>query len=187
MSNETIESLLEEERRFAPPAAFTAAANVNDLDIYERGEDIETFWEEQAKTFSWMQPWSKVLDWQLPFAKWFVDGKLNITVNCLDRHVEAGKGNKVAYQWEGEPGDEVILTYASLLKEVCRFANALKSLGVGKGDRVTLYLGMVPELAIAMLACARIGAAHSHRVRRLQPGLACGSHQRLAVEGRRYR
>jgi len=161
MSHQTIESLLEEERRFAPTEAFCTAANVNDPAIYEDGEDLETFWEGHAKTFSWMEPWTQVLDWKPPFAKWFVDGKLNMTVNCLDRHIAAGKGSKTAYIWEGEPGDELVLSYEDLLKEVCRFANGLKSLGVKKGDRVTIYLGMVPELPVAMLACARIGAAHS--------------------------
>ncbi|MDF1701987.1 MAG: acetate--CoA ligase [Planctomycetota bacterium] len=161
MSHETIETLLDEDRRFPPSEAFAAAANVNDPAIYEAGEDIEAFWESHAKTFTWFEPWTKVLEWDLPFAKWFVGAKTNITVNCLDRHVEGGKADKTAFIWEGEPGDERIFTYAELLKEVCRFANALRALGVQKGDRVTLYLGMVPELAIAVLACARIGAPHS--------------------------
>ena len=161
MSHETIETLLDEDRRFPPSEAFAAQANVTDPAIYEAGEDIEAFWESHAKTFTWFEPWTKVLDWQLPFAKWFVGAKTNITVNCLDRHVENGKADKAAFIWEGEPGDERVLTYAELLKEVCRFANALRKLGVQKGDRVTLYLGMVPELAIAVLACARIGAPHS--------------------------
>ncbi len=161
MSHETIETLLDEDRRFPPPEAFAAAANVTDPAIYDAGEDIEAFWEGHARSFTWFEPWTKVLEWDLPFAKWFVGAKTNITVNCLDRHVENGKADKAAFVWEGEPGDERVLTYAGLLKEVCRFANALRDLGVGKGDRVTLYLGMVPELAIAVLACARIGAAHS--------------------------
>jgi acetyl-CoA synthetase len=161
MPSEPIESLYAEARRFPPPPAFVADANVHDASIYEAGEDFEAFWEAHAKTFTWFEPWHTVLDWQPPFAKWFVGGKLNITVNCLDRHVEAGKGEKVAFIWEGEPGDVATYTYAELLEAVCRFANVLRSIGVGKGDRVTIYLGMVPELAIAMLACARIGAPHS--------------------------
>ena len=161
MGHDTIEHLLNEDRRFPPSPAFTAQANVSDEAIYEAGEDSEAFWEQHAKTFEWFEPWSQVLDWQPPYARWFVGGKLNITVNCLDRHVAGGKADKTAFVWEGEPGDEVVLSYRELLEEVCRFANALKALGVEKGDRVTLYLGMVPELAIAMLACARIGAPHS--------------------------
>ena len=162
MSKEAIESLMDEERRFPPPPAFAANANVKDDQLHvAAATDPEAFWAEQAATFEWYEPWTQVLDWQLPFAKWFVGGKLNITVNCLDRHVAAGKGDKVAFEWEGEPGDRRSLTYAELLAEVCRFGNVLRALGVKKGDRVTLYMGMVPELAIAMLACARIGAPHS--------------------------
>ncbi len=161
MSHETIESLLEEERRFPPTAAFAAQATVRDPAIYEQGEDIEAFWESHAKSFTWFSAWSKVLDWQPPFAKWFVGGTTNITVNCLDRHVEGDKADKTAFIWEGEPGDERIITYADLLRDVCRCANGLRALGVRKGDRVTIYMGMIPELAVAMLACARIGAAHS--------------------------
>jgi acetyl-CoA synthetase len=162
MSNETIESLMDEERRFPPPPAFAANANVKDDQLHEAAAaDPEAFWAEQARTFEWYTPWTQVLDWKLPFAKWFVGGKLNITVNCLDRHVAAGQGGKVAFEWEGEPGDRRTLTYAELLAEVCRFGNVLRGMGVEKGDRVTLYMGMVPELAIAMLACARIGAPHS--------------------------
>jgi len=161
MRTETIETLLAEERRFPPPAEFVAQANVRDPAIYQAGEDIETFWEGHAKTFTWFQPWDEVLQWNMPFAKWFVNGKTNITVNCLDRHVAGGRGGRTAYVWEGEPGDQRVITYADLLKDVCRCANGLRSLGVRKGDRVTIYMGMVPELAIAMLACARIGAAHS--------------------------
>ncbi|MDJ0976766.1 MAG: acetate--CoA ligase [Planctomycetota bacterium] len=162
MSQEAIETLLAEDRTFPPSEAFTAQANLNDEGIYERAAaDPVAFWEEQAKTFEWMEPWSQVLDWQPPFAKWFVGGKLNLTFNCLDRHVNAGLGDKVAFHWEGEPGDTKTLTYSSLLKDVSTFANGLKKLGVGKGDRVTLYMGMVPELVVSMLACARIGAAHS--------------------------
>jgi len=161
MSRETIESLLREERRFPPPPAFRSQANASDPSLYDQGRDLEAFWEAQARAFDWADPWHTVLEWDLPFARWFVGGRLNITVNCLDRHVAAGLGGKTAFVWEGEPGDERTLTYAALLAEVCRCANALKALGVGLGDRVTLYMGMVPELVVAMLACARIGAAHS--------------------------
>jgi acetyl-CoA synthetase len=161
MSHETIDTLLEEERRFPPPAEFAAHAVVQDPCIYDEGENIRAFWAAHAREFTWFEPWTEVLQWELPFAKWFVGAKTNITVNCLDRHVENGRADKPAFIWEGEPGDERVLTFADLLKEVCRFANVLRSLGVGKGDRVTLYMGMVPELAIAMLACARIGAPHS--------------------------
>ena len=162
MSQDAIESLLHEDRKFPPSEDFVAKANVSDAAIYDQAEeDYLAFWEAQAKTFEWMQPWETVLEWEEPFAKWFVGAKLNITVNCLDRHVAAGKGDKIAWHWEGEPGDERSFTYAQLLAEVCQAANGLKSLGVEKGDRVTIYMGMVPELPIAMLACARIGAAHS--------------------------
>jgi acetyl-CoA synthetase len=135
---------------------------VNDPSIYERAEaDHEAFWAEQASRLSWFEPWNTVMEWNPPWVKWFLGGKLNVSYNCLDRHVEAGGGDKVAFYWEGEPGERRTITYGELLDEVCRFANALKSLGVRKGDRVNIYLGMVPELPIAMLACARIGAPHS--------------------------
>ena len=160
-SKKTIDTLLQEDRVFAPHASFVNQANAGDPSIYKHGEDVETYWEEQAKTFSWMKPWSKVLDWNLPFAKWFVGATLNITVNCLDRHIDAGMGNKVCWHFEGEPGDSKTLTYEHVLAEVCRLAHGLRALGVSKGDRVTIYMGMIPELAISMLACARIGAAHS--------------------------
>ncbi len=161
MSEETIKSLLTEERSFPPPADFVKRANAKDESIYEEGKNPEAFWENRAKELTWFKPWDKVLEWDLPFSKWFVGGKTNITVNCLDRHVEAGRGDKVAFYFEGEPGDRKAWTYAELLTEVKKFANVLKGLGVEKGDRVTLYLGMTIELPIAMLACARIGAAHT--------------------------
>jgi acetyl-CoA synthetase len=158
----TIEALLSEKRVFEPPEEFRARALVRDRSIYERAEaDYEGFWAEQAELLSWSEPWERVMEWDPPWVKWFVGGKLNVSYNCLDRHVGAGGGEKVAFYWEGEPGDRRTITYAQLLDEVCRFANALKSLGVRKGDRVNIYLGMVPELAVAMLACARIGAPHS--------------------------
>ena len=160
----TIENLLREERLFPPPAGFVAQATANDAEIYTRtatDEGFRAFWTEEAKRMDWMQPWTELLDWQLPYAKWYIGGKLNISVNCLDRHVAAGKGDKVAYYWEGEPGETRTLTYQNLLDETCRMANALRSLGVGKGDKVAIYMPMIPELPIAMLACARIGATHS--------------------------
>jgi acetyl-CoA synthetase len=157
-----IENLLSEARTFPPPQSFTERAVVKDRSVYEQAEaDYEGFWAEQARKLRWIEPFSKVLEWNLPFAEWFSDGKLNVADNCLDRHVDAGGGDKVAYHWEGEPGDTRTITYAELRDEVARFANVLKDLGVRKGDRVGIYMGMVPELPIAMLACARIGAAHS--------------------------
>src|SRR6187399_2850326 len=157
-----LEELLEQER-FSPPDGFRERAVVHDPDIYERAdEDFETFWAEQAEALDWDTKWDQVLDWSNPpFAKWFVGGKLNVSHNCLDRHVAAGRGDRVAIHFEGEPGDTRTLTYADLLAEVQHFANALKGLGVEKGDRVNIYLPMIPEAAVAMLACARIGAAHS--------------------------
>ena len=158
----TIEALLSEQRLFEPPGAFAARALVADRGIYERAEaDPEAFWAEQAERLTWFRRWDSVMEWTPPWVKWFSGGKLNASYNCLDRHVEAGGGDKVAYHWEGEPGDTRTIRYAELLDEVCRFANGLRSLGVRKGDRVAIYLGMVPELPVAMLACARIGAAHS--------------------------
>ena len=157
-----IEALLSERREFPPPDAFRARALVSDRSIYERAEaDHQAFWAEQAERLSWFRRWETVMDWKPPWVTWFAGGVLNASYNCLDRHVEAGGGDKVAYHWEGEPGDDRTITYAQLLDEVSRLGNALRSLGVGKGDRVNIYLGMVPELPIAMLACARIGAPHS--------------------------
>ena len=159
---EHIDALLQEDRVFPPPADLAARAVVSDPAIYERAAaDPEAFWAEQADGLDWMRRWDTVLEWTPPFVKWFVGGTLNASVNCLDRHVETGGGDTVAYHWEGEPGDTRTLTYRDLLEEVCRLANGLRSLGVGRGDRVNIYLGMVPELPIAMLACARIGAPHS--------------------------
>jgi acetyl-CoA synthetase len=157
-----IAALLSEDRVFDPPEAFRARALVQDRSIYERAEaDPEGFWADQAERLTWFQRWSTVMEWTPPWVKWFVGGTLNASYNCLDRHVEAGGGDKVAYHWEGEPGEERTITYKELFDEVCRFANALKALGVRKGDRVAIYLGMVPELPVAMLACARVGAPHS--------------------------
>ena len=163
MSEATIEALLAEGRTFPPPPDFKKKARIVDAEIYDEAErDFEGFWARQAADLvDWVDEWHTILEWDLPFAKWFVGGTLNVSANCLDRHVAAGHGDQVAYHWEGEPGDTRTITYAHLLDEVQRAANALKSLGVQKGDRVNIYLGMVPELPIAMLACARIGAAHS--------------------------
>jgi len=161
-AQQNIAALLSEDRVFEPSEGFRSRAIVQDRSIYERAQtDPEGFWAEQAERLTWFRRWDSVMEWTPPWVKWFVGGTLNASYNCLDRHVEAGGGDKVAYRWEGEPGEERTLTYRELLEEVCRLANALRSLGVGKGDRVAIYLGMVPELPIAMLACARIGAPHS--------------------------
>jgi acetyl-CoA synthetase len=161
-SQPDIDALLSEHRVFEPPPAFTERALVSDRSIYERAEaDHEAFWAEQAERLTWFKRWDTVMEWTPPWVKWFVGGQLNASYNCLDRHVEAGGGDKIAYHWEGEPGDTRTITYKDLYDETRRFANGLKSIGVRKGDRVAIYLGMVPELPVAMLACARIGAAHS--------------------------
>ena len=158
-----IDALLQEERSFPPPADFAANANMADPDIYAKAAaDPEGFWAGLAEELDWFQKWDTVLDWSgAPFAKWFIGGQLNVSYNCIDRHVKNGRRNKAAIVWEGEPGDWKVYTYGDLLREVCQFANGLKSLGIKKGDRVTIYLPMTPELPIAMLACARIGAPHS--------------------------
>ncbi len=162
MSNETLSNLLNEERRFEPPAQLAAAANVTAEAYAQAGDDRLAFWETQAKRLSWAQPWTEVLDWsERPFARWFIGGKLNVAYNCVDRHVEAGHGDQVAIHFEGEPGDTRTITYADLQREVSKAANALTELGVQAGDRVAIYMPMIPETAIAMLACARIGAPHS--------------------------
>jgi len=158
----TISTLLEEKRVFPPPAAFRAQSLVKDEEVYRAASrDREAFWAEQARKLDWFQEWDKVLEWDPPDAKWFVGGKLNASYNCLDRHVKTSRRNKAAIIWEGEPGEQRTLTYWDLYRDVNKFANALKSLGVRKGDRVAIYLPMIPELAIAMLACARIGAIHT--------------------------
>ncbi len=157
--NTALEALFSETRTFPPPAEFAATANARDPKIYQRAAtDLEGFWAEQARTLEWSKPFTKVLEWKAPYAKWFADGELNVSVNCLDRHVRAGRGTKVAYFWEGEPGDARSVTFQELLDETCRCANALIELGVRKGDRVAIYMPMIPELPVAMLACARIGA-----------------------------
>ncbi|MBI3931959.1 MAG: acetate--CoA ligase [Acidobacteria bacterium] len=161
-----IESVLKESRIFEPPSTFRQAAHVKSLEeyraLYRRSVDEpEAFWGEQAESLRWSKRWERVLEWDPPFASWFVGGCLNLSENCLDRHVATWRKNKAALVWEGEPGDTRVLTYHDLLREVCRFANVLKALGVVKGDRVGIYMPMIPEAAVAMLACARIGATHS--------------------------
>jgi acetyl-CoA synthetase len=159
---ETLEALLEEGRTFPPPKDFAKDALVNSATVYDEAErDWQGFWAQQALALDWRKEWHTILDWQLPFAKWFVGGSLNVSENCLDRHVNAGHGDQVAFYWEGEPGDERRVTYKDLLDETCRVANLMRELGVQKGDRVAIYMGMVPETVVAMLACARIGAPHS--------------------------
>ena len=162
-NHNTIDDLMLENRKFPPSAEFKHQALVADTSLYDdAAEDYQGFWARQAADLlTWSTDWQTICEWELPFAKWFVGGQLNASYNCLDRHVEAGRGDKVAFHWEGEPGDSRVLTYADLLDEVQRFANALKQLGVQRGDRINIYLPMIPEAAIAMLACARIGAAHS--------------------------
>ena len=162
-NHDTIDALMAENRRFPPSEEFKANALVTGTFLYdEAAQDDEGFWARQAADLlDWAEPWHTTLDWQIPNARWFDGGTLNVAHNCLDRHVLAGKGDKVAIHWEGEPGDTRTITYQELLDEVSRFANVLTSLGVAKGDRVNIYLPMIPEAAVAMLACARIGAPHS--------------------------
>ena len=167
MSQVTIESILQEKRLFHPPTEFSQTAQIKSKQdyqqLYDRAKvDPQKFWAELAEQeLHWFQKWDKVLDWQPPFAKWFVNGKINISYNCLDRHLTTWRKNKAALIWEGEPGDSRTLTYAQLHREVCQFANVLKQKGIQKGDRVGIYMPMIPEAAIAMLACARIGATHN--------------------------
>jgi len=166
MSATNIESVMHEERVFPPPPEFAAHAHVGSMEELEElrreaSADPEGFWARMAEELQWFKRWDKVLNWNPPHAEWFGGGKINISYNCLDRHLETSRRNKAAIVWEGEPGDQRTLTYQQLHAEVCRFANVLKKLGVNKGDRVALYMPLVPELAIAMLACARIGAPHS--------------------------
>ncbi|NTW18794.1 MAG: acetate--CoA ligase [Nostocales cyanobacterium W4_Combined_metabat2_030] len=167
MSQPTIESILQEKRLFPPSSDFSQNAHIKSLADYQRlydkaKADPQQFWAELAESeLHWVQKWDTVLDWQPPFAKWFVNGKINISYNCLDRHLTTWRKNKAALIWEGEPGDSRTLTYSQLHREVCQFANVLKQLGAKKGDRIGIYMPMIPEAAIAMLACARIGAPHS--------------------------
>ncbi len=160
-SAHAIEALLRESRRFSPPPDGAAGSNAQP-DVYETAErDYLAFWKSWADKLEWLEPYERVLEWEEPYAKWFAGGKLNASVNALDRHVRAGRGERVAFYFEGEPGDRRALTYADILRDVCRFANGLRALGIQPGDRVALYMPMIPELIVAMLACARIGAAHS--------------------------
>ena len=167
MSEQTaIESVLTEDRVFPPPREFASKAHVGSFEEYliqytEAQRNVPRFWAKQAKELDWFRNWDTVLEWNEPFAKWFVGGKINVSYNCLDRHLTGSRRNKAAFIWEGEPGEQRTLTYQQLYREVCRFANVLKKLGVTTGDRVALYMPLVPELAIAMLACARIGATHT--------------------------
>jgi acetyl-CoA synthetase len=161
-----IESMLAEERKFPPSEDFRNRANIKSLEEYQQLYDQsvnepEKFWAEMANELHWFKKWDKVLSWDPPFAKWFEGGKLNVSYNCLDRHLKTWRKNKAAIIWEGEPGDSKIFTYHQLHREVCKFSNVLKKLDILKGDRVCLYMPMIPELAIAMLACTRIGAIHS--------------------------
>ena len=166
LSNQDLESTLRENRVFPPPEEFSKRAHIKSLEQYDAMykqsiDDPEAFWAGIAKELHWFKPWDRVLEWNLPSAKWFVGGKMNLSYNCLDRNVQSGRADKTAIIWEGEPGEVRRYTYAELLAEVQRFANGLKALGIKKGDRVAVYMGMTPELAIAVLACARIGAIHS--------------------------
>ena len=159
--SDQIDTLLDEQRRFPPSPAFSAAANAK-RDLHEAANtDRLGFWADQARQLDWITPWHTTLEWKVPHAKWFLGGRLNVSANCLDRHLTGPRRNKAALIWEGEPGDRRVLTYWDLAREVNRAANALKDRGIKKGDRVAIYLPMIPEAAIAMLACSRIGAVHS--------------------------
>ncbi|HEX2598053.1 MAG TPA: AMP-binding protein, partial [Terriglobales bacterium] len=162
----SIDSILQEQRKFECAPEFAQRAHIRSPEEYEQlykesVEQPEKFWARVARELYWFRVWDRVLEWKAPWAKWFVGGKINLSYNCVDRHVETWRKNKAAIVWESEPGEIRTLTYQQLLREVQKFANVLKSLGVKKGDRVAIYMGMTPELAIAMLACARIGAPHT--------------------------
>ena len=163
MAEPTIEDYLHENRLFPPSPEFKANALTSDDSLYREADaDYEAFWARQARELlTWNSDFTSTLEWELPFAKWFVGGTLNVSENCLDRHIANGIGDRVAYYWEGEPGDKRTITYADLLEEVKKFANVLKGLGLKRGDRVAIYMPMIPELPVAMLACTRIGVAHS--------------------------
>jgi acetyl-CoA synthetase len=161
MTTHAIEALLEESRRFPPSPEFAAQANAKPGIYAEAERDYAAFWASWARKLEWSKPFTTTLEWNEPFARWFGDGELNVSVNCLDRHVRAGRGEKIAYYYEGEPGDRAAITYGELLDDVSRFANGLRKLGIRRGDRVAIYMPMIPELPVAMLACSRIGAAHS--------------------------
>src|SRR5437762_13097330 len=164
--SQSIDSILKESRVFQPPQEFSSSAHITGLEQYEQlyreaHDDPEAFWGRIASDLHWFRKWDQVLEWDAPLAKWFVGGQINVSYNCLDRHVATWRRNKAAIIWEAEPGEVRTLTYQQLLTEVSKFANVLKQLGIQKGDTVAIYMGMTPELPIAMLACARIGAAHS--------------------------
>ncbi len=160
-AQQELSALLHESRRFEPPADLAAQANAQPS-LYEKANaDPVAFWEEAARRLTWAEPWTKALEWELPYSRWFIGGKLNVAVNCVDRHVDAGLGDRVAFHWEGEPGDTRTITYAELKAEVCRAANALVELGVQTGTKVAIYMPMIPETVVAMLACARLGAPHT--------------------------
>jgi acetyl-CoA synthetase len=163
MDEPTIEDYYHEDRTFPPSPEFVSRALASDRSLYEEADaDVEAFWARQARELvTWFDDFDTVLDWDLPDARWFVGGTLNVSYNCLDRHVEAGRGDRVAFHWEGEPGDTRTITYRALLDDVCRLANALRGLGVARGDRVAIYMPMIPEVVVAMLACTRLGAAPS--------------------------
>jgi acetyl-CoA synthetase len=162
VADKAIEVLLEEGRSFPPPKAFKKSAHVTSKKVFEQAsKNPQKFWATQAKELDWIKPWKRVLEWDCPWAKWFIGGQINASYNCLDRHVNSGRKNKAAIIWEGEPGDERVLTYREVWRQVNQFANVLKKLGVKRGDRVAVYMGMVPELVVAMHACNRIGAIHS--------------------------
>ena len=177
-----IETMLLEERRYPPSAEFAAQANAKP-EIYD--EDFEAFWEREGRErLTWFEPFAELYEWEPPYAKWYLGGKLNVCFNCVDRHVDAGKGDKVAYYWEGEPeGERREISYADLQRDVVRFANALKKLGVGKGTPVAIYMGMVPELAGGDARVHPARRAAHRRLRRLLGGLALGSHDRHGVRG----
>src|SRR5438045_389354 len=166
VAQQDIQSVLREARKFDPPAEFSQHARIKSMAEYQKlydasAADPEKFWAGVAGELHWFQKWDKVLEWDLPWAKWFVGGKINLSYNCLDRHVQTARKDKTAILWEGEPGEVRTFTYQQLLREVSKCANALKAMGIKPGDRVAIYMGMTPELAIALLACARIGAVHS--------------------------
>ena len=160
---QAIEEFYVENRTFPPLTDFADSALINDDSLYEEANaNFEAFWARQSRELlTWEKDFSTILEWDLPYAKWFSDGELNISYNCLDRHVENGKGDKIAFHWEGEPGDTKAITYSELLSEVSKFANVLKNFGLERGDTVAIYMPMILELPIAMLACARVGVVHS--------------------------
>ncbi|NMA31490.1 MAG: AMP-binding protein, partial [Candidatus Methanofastidiosa archaeon] len=161
VKGKSLEGLLTEFRRFYPSTTFKENANINSKEAIENAtKDPEKFWESHASELHWYKKWDKVLDWNPPYSKWFVNGELNVCYNCVDSHIKNGRRNKAAIIWEGEPGDTKTLTYWDLYREVNKFSNILKKLGIGKGDRVAIYMPMIPEAVIAMLSCARIGAIH---------------------------